>query len=208
MSSTSADASIPGLPPLTWTHGTGSHSFDEETGRLTLVSAAGADWSNDATGGPQQHDSTSLVFAPPSERFALSARVRVDGVRSTFDAGALTIWSDRDHWAKLCFEYSPQGEAMVVSVVTNTFSDDVNSTIVESGEVFLRISSLGAGAWAFHASTDGGSWSFVRLFRLGEGASPARVGFMSQAPMGSSCTAVFDRISLEDAAPADLRNGA
>lgn len=208
MSTTPAETRITGLPPLSWTHGAGIHSLDDAAGRLTLVSDAGADWSNDATGGPQQHRATSLSFTPPAGPFTLSARVRVGGIRTTYDAAVLTIWHDRDHWAKLCFEYSPQGEAMVVSVVTDAFSDDVNSSVVLSDAIFLRVTSIGDGAWAFHASDDGVVWTFVRLFRLRGGDAAVRVGFMSQAPMGPDCTAEFDEITLREGAPADLRNGA
>lgn len=57
--------------------------------------------------GDRQHQAASLAFAAPSAPFMLSAKVSVHGDRTTFDAGALSIWSDKDHWAKLCFENSP-----------------------------------------------------------------------------------------------------
>ena len=57
-------------------------------------------------------------------------------------------------WAKLCFEYSPQREPMVVSVVTRGLSDDCNSFVVDGATVWLRIARVGS-AFAFHASTDG-----------------------------------------------------
>ena len=80
------------------------------------------DWTNDATGADQQHAAASLAFLAPTQPFVLSARITVEGRRTTFDAGALSLWSDQDHWAKVCFESSPQGEAMVVSVVTHRYS--------------------------------------------------------------------------------------
>ena len=115
------------------------------------------------------------------------------------------LWVDADHWAKLCFEYSPQGEAMVVSVVTNGFSDDCNSTLVAEDHVYLRVSRVGAG-WAFHSSPDAEQWSFVRLFRLNTDL-PISVGFLSQAPLGDSCVASFEDIELASTAPSDLRDG-
>ena len=69
----------------------------------------------------------------------------------------------------------------------------------------LRVVRTGP-AWAFHASRDGETWEFVRLFRL-YSALPVRVGFLAQAPLGTTCTAVFDRIALDDTAPGDLRDG-
>lgn len=194
---------VAGLPELTWTTTSGQAVIDE-SGSLVLTSAQGVDWSNDSLGAARQHDATALAFAAP-ESFSLSSRVTVSGARTTFDAGALVLWADVDHWAKLCFEYSPLGEAMVVSVVTNGYSDDCNSTIVESDHVYLRVSRIGSG-WAFHSSPDGERWAFVRLFRL-ETDLPVRAGFLSQAPFGESCAASFGEITLADTVPADLRDG-
>ncbi|HKP05730.1 MAG TPA: DUF1349 domain-containing protein [Microbacterium sp.] len=198
---------VGGLPELEWTHAPSLARFDEADGALELTCAAGVDWTNDATGAPPQHKASSLSFVAPDSPFTLEARVEVAGERTTFDAGVLTIWHDSDHWAKLCFEYSPQGEAMVVSVVTRGLSDDVNSAVVTDDAVWLRIGYLGGNVWAFHASRDGIRWDFVRLFSLAGGAAPVRVGFMAQAPLGESCTARFDEIVLRSALLSDLRDG-
>jgi regulation of enolase protein 1 (concanavalin A-like superfamily) len=193
---------LPGLPPLRWTGEPGRATFAE--GTLELVASAGVDWSNDATGGPAQQRATALAFETPGQ-FSLSARVSVVPPRSTFDAAALALWADRDHWAKLCFEFSPHGQAMVVSVVTNDYSDDVNSVLVPRDSVWLRIVRVGP-AWAFHASSDGQRWEFVRLFRLAT-ELPVQAGFLAQAPLGQRCEARFDRIALSDSVPRDLRDG-
>jgi regulation of enolase protein 1 (concanavalin A-like superfamily) len=194
---------VDGLPPLTWSNEPGQ-AEQPEPGTLKLIAAAGSDWTNDAFGGPQQHAATSLGFTPDRD-FSLSARAHVQHPRTTFDAAVLAIWGDRDHWAKLCFEFSPQGQAMVVSVVTNGYSDDCNSTIVTDAHAFLRVTRAGAG-WAFHSSRDGIRWDFVRVFRL-EFAGPVIVGFMAQTPMGQACVAAFDKIEYHAVVPTDLRNG-
>lgn len=195
---------LPALPSLSWTNGPGAATVEGDV--LQLIAAPGVDWTNDALGGPQQHAATSLAFDAPAGDFVLSARVQVAGERSTFDAGALALWSDRDHWAKLCFEYSPQGQPMVVSVVTERFSDDVNSAPVDDPHVFLRLARVGS-AFAFHASVDGERWDFVRLFRLAEGSGRFRVGFLAQAPLGDTCVARFDQISYAERTLGDLRDG-
>ena len=192
------------LPPLTWSNGDGEVAFNKEEGALTLTAARGVDWSNDSLGGEQQHRATSLGFLAPPE-FALSARAVVQTPRTTFDAAVLAVWGDRDHWAKLCFEFSPQGEAMIVSVVTNEYSDDCNSTVVFGSSTYLRVARVGQ-AWAFHSSDDGQNWRFVRLFRL-DFDGPISVGFMSQAPMGTACASVFDQIVYTGTVPGDLRDG-
>lgn len=198
-----------GLPPLAWTNDEGIAAVQDGGDTLVLRAAEGTDWSNDALGGSTQHGATALAFPAPGsgspDPFSLSARATVGSERTTFDAAALALWGDNDHWAKLCFEYSPQGQAMVVSVVTNGYSDDCNSTLIPDASVFLRVTRIGA-AWAFHASPDGRDWRFVRLFRL-DFTGPISVGFLAQAPHGTTCVAVFDRIVYSSEVPADLRNG-
>ncbi|SEI79258.1 hypothetical protein SAMN04487917_102445 [Arthrobacter sp. yr096] len=195
---------VAGLPPLEWTSSPGHASYDQTEGTLTLTAAPGVDWTNDSLGGEAQHGATALGFRAPSA-FSLSARVLVSSPRTTFDAGVLALWADSEHWAKLCFEYSPQGEAMVVSVVTNQYSDDSNGPVWTAPWVYLRVSRVGP-AWAFHSSADGREWSFVRLFRL-DTEKPVHVGFMSQAPMGDSCEARFDSIEFSETSPENLRDG-
>jgi len=194
--------SIQGVPALSWSNGTGIASVDGDA--LLLTASARTDWTNDAFGGAQQHGATSLGFESTGD-FALSARVGVRSVRTTFDAAVLAIWGDRDHWAKLCFEFSPQGEAMIVSVVTNEYSDDCNSTVVAGDLAYLRVTRSGQG-WAFHSSIDGVEWTFVRVFRL-SWDGPVSVGFMAQAPNGEECVAAFDEIEYGTTVTADFRDG-
>ena len=132
--------------------------------------------------------------------FLLSARVEVDFV-SAFDAGALVLWGDEQTWAKLAFECSPAIEPMVVSVVTRGISDDCNSVVVDGNAVWLRIARI-APAYAFHMSTDGERWSFVRHFRLD---GDLQVGFEAQSPTGGGCTARFSEIRFEAATLSELR---
>lgn len=196
---------VAGLPALAWTHGEGRAVYDTERAELTLTSAAGVDWFHDPRSEQKLQEATSWVFSPVEGDFTLSVRARVVGPRTTFDAAVLTLWADAEHWAKLCFEYSPQGEAMVVSVVTDHYSDDSNGSVVVGDEVHLRVARLGP-AWAFHFSTDGSRWHFVRAFRLHTPA-PVSVGFMAQAPTGPPCTVRFDQIRYSGQTLADLRDG-
>jgi regulation of enolase protein 1 (concanavalin A-like superfamily) len=136
--------------------------------------------------------------------FRLSARVTVD-FAGIYDAGVLILHMSDSVWAKLCFEYSPQREPMVVSVVTRGVSDDCNSFVVDSASVWLRAARIGQ-AFAFHASTDGGRWEFIRHFALDD-ADETSAGFAAQSPKGDGCTVTFDQIAYEAAGPDDLRSG-
>jgi uncharacterized protein len=144
------------------------------------------------------------LVGDPRGDFLLSARVTVD-FAATYDAGVLFLYAGDGVWAKLCFEYSPQREPMIVSVVTRGVSDDCNSFVVDGVSVWLRIARLGA-AYAFHASTDGVTWSFVRYFALEATGEPA-VGFAVQSPTGDGCAVTFDEIAYRAERLSDLRSG-
>lgn len=150
-------------------------------------------------------NAVTLLGDPGDGDFQLSARVTV-GFRGTYDAGVLLLWSDERTWAKLCFERSPHAEHMVVSVVTRDTSDDANGFVVDGDTVHLRVSRIGR-VFAFHASTDGARWSFVRAFTLGDAGLTARVGFEGQSPVGDGCSARFDDIRFERRTLGDLRDG-
>ena len=88
---TDSHLALDALPPLSWVPVEGEGSVDQSTQTLTLRSAGGVDWTNDATGGEQQHRAASLAFVAPPTPFMLSAEVFVDSEHTTFDAGALSI---------------------------------------------------------------------------------------------------------------------
>jgi regulation of enolase protein 1 (concanavalin A-like superfamily) len=183
------------LPPVSWKGGDGA---------LTATAGPRTDLFIDPDGGAPKLTAPRLLATAPAGDFTFSARVGVD-FATDFDAGVLLLHATDEAWAKLCFEYSPQGEAMVVSVVTRGVSDDANAFVVDGGEVWLRISRRG-GAYAFHASEDGQLWQFVRQFALPEPA-PVRVGLAPQSPTGEGCTVTFDEIRFAAERLEDLRSG-
>jgi hypothetical protein len=151
-------------------------------------------------------DAPRLLGAVGDGDFRLLARVR-PGLAAAGDAGALHLHlGDRD-WAKLCLEHS-SGLATICSVVTRGHSDDANAFVVEEDSYWLRLSRTG-NAYAFHASADGETWTFVRVFTLGteKERAAARVGFLVQSPTGEGCGAVFDRIAFAAGGVEDLRDG-
>jgi uncharacterized protein len=193
---------VPGvLARFHWLGAPVDASLDDRA--LSIAAGARTDWFIDPGSGQVMLNAPALV-APLAGDFTLSARVEA-AMQSTFDAGALVLWQDERTWAKLAFEFSPAGQAMVVSVVTRGESDDCNSMAVNSPEVWLRVAAIG-GAQAFHASTNGHDWQFVRHFRL-SAAATAEVGFEAQSPFGQGCRARFSQIEHSTRTLADLRNG-
>jgi regulation of enolase protein 1 (concanavalin A-like superfamily) len=195
---------IAALSDLTWQGAPVSCDYDPERQRLSITARAGTDWFNNPLTGARDHSAAALLFDREGD-FTLSARVSV-GFGDTFDAGVLCLRQSEEQWAKLCFEYSPQGQPMVVSVVTRDLSDDANSVVVGSGSVYLRVARIGS-AYAFHYSQDGSYWHFVRLFRLGGPGAAMRVGFLAQAPGRTDCTSTFEAITLTRTTLGDLRSG-
>jgi regulation of enolase protein 1 (concanavalin A-like superfamily) len=193
---------LPELPmPLAWLRE--PEAWSSDGGALTIGAGGRTDWFVDPGGAESVLDAPALIGLPPDRDFTLAARVRVDAA-ATFDAGVLFVHADDRTWAKLCLERSPQGELMIVSVVTRGVSDDCNSQPCDGGEAWLRVARLGE-AFAFHASAVGERWELVRYFALAP--NEVSVGFEAQSPTGAGCIATFAEISYEGRRLADLRDG-
>ena len=150
-------------------------------------------------------NAATLLSDAQAGDFQFSARVTVD-FASTFDAGVLLLWRDERHWGKLCFEFSPAGEPMVVSVVCRGVSDDANAFVVPGRSVWLRVSRIDR-VYAYHASLDGKTWQMIRVFTLDGDTAGDRVGFEGQSPTGDGCRVTFDEIRYLPERLADLRDG-
>lgn len=194
--------SLPTLPAaLTWLRAPVRSALDAQA--LTIEAGALTDTFIDPRGAVDIADAPVALFTPPDAEFVFQARVAVD-FRAMYDAGVIFIHGDSTHWAKLCFEFSPQDEPMIVSVVTRDSSDDCNSVVIDGREVYLRVSRNGL-SWAFHYSRDGKVWRMVRTFR----AQPAetRIGFSAQSPRGQACQVRFTEIEWRQGGVADIRSG-
>jgi regulation of enolase protein 1 (concanavalin A-like superfamily) len=194
---------LPGLPPMRWVNEPSAWSLDD--GGLQITAPAGAELFTDPSTGIRDSSAPRLLAdVSHLDRYRLSTRVAVD-FASTFDAGVLVLWAAPDRFAKFCFEYSPQGEPMAVSVVTRGVSDDANGFSVNDRALWMRIAKIGP-TYAFHASTDGTTWQFVRHFELDGDPAPA-VGFLAQSPTGQGCTVRYTDIRFDEQPLTDLRDG-
>ncbi len=195
---------IPPLPvPLRWL--VQPESWESGDGSLGITAGPHCDLFVDPDGSPSAGlASPPMLVFEPSGDFALSAQIGVD-FASAYDAGVLLLYRDEACWAKLCFERSPQGQPMVVSVVTRRVSDDCNHFAVEGNRVWLRIA-RGGDCFAFHASTDGDVWQLVRYFAFDD-PTGVSVGFEAQSPTGEGCRVRFDEIRYDAGRVTDLRVG-
>jgi regulation of enolase protein 1 (concanavalin A-like superfamily) len=201
---------LPALPfPIISSH-PGVWRRDDQSGAVVAAAPAHTDlYLNPAGAGGADAESmlnaATLLGLPPAGDLQLSARVTVD-FRSRYDAGVLLLWADERHWGKFCFEFSPAGEPMVVSVVTRGVSDDANAFVVPERSVWLRVSRIDS-VYAYHASTDAKTWTMVRVFSLGAAVTGHWIGFEAQSPTGDGCTVTFDDIRFSRQRLEDLRDG-
>ena len=155
----------------------------------------------DPISAPAVRPAPLLVGPAPAGDLTWEAHVVLDG-DALFDAAGLFVYVDDDHWAKLAVEVTAAGPT-IVSVVTDTYSDDCNSTVLAQPSALLRLACVGE-AIAFHASEGGGRWELVRVFRA-PGAAP-RIGFVCQAPTGAGCTGTFGAIAFTGRSLGDVRD--
>lgn len=197
---------IPALPfPLAWEDAVEPPKWQVTEAGLEATAAAGTDWYVYAPEPSHAPTSGARLLGPaPEGDWQFSAKITVD-FNGTYDAGTLFLLADENHWSKLCFEYSPDEQGMVVSVVTRGVSDDANAWIVEGDSVWMRISRVGEG-FVFHASPDGHRWEFVRCFGFNID-TPIKTGFAVQAPEGQGCNVQFTDITFKQQTLNDLRNG-
>jgi uncharacterized protein len=206
---------VPGVPFPLAPSSEGLWRVDEAAGSVTVLAqprtdifidpVSGSAGASAALNAESMLNAATLLGDVPEGDFQFSARVTV-GFASAFDAGVLLIWLDERHWGKLCFEFSPAGEPMVVSVVCRGVSDDANAFTVPARSAWLRVSRIDR-AYAYHASLDGKTWQMIRVFALDDETSHDRIGFEGQSPTGDGCSATFDEIRFRPARLADLRDG-
>jgi regulation of enolase protein 1 (concanavalin A-like superfamily) len=189
-----APASIPGLPsPSSWQNLPTSWHFDTDGKVLTIAAGAKTDWFVDPFDGTVANSAPILLFKPDAD-YVLSTKVTIN-FANKWDAGALMLWGDDHHWAKLSYEFSPGSVPTLVTVVTRGLSDDCNSKELKNNSAYLRIAKS-ARTYIFYFSEDGREWQILRTFSL-DTEMPIRVGFEAQSPAGTGAVAKFSAITYE-----------
>jgi regulation of enolase protein 1 (concanavalin A-like superfamily) len=184
---------IQGLPgALKWQNTPRSWQIDDKN--VLIISAnAKTDWFVDPFDGTVANNAPILLFTPDSD-YVLSAQVTLQ-FDTKWDAGALMLWGDDHHWAKLSFEFSAERKPTLVTVVTRGLSDDCNSVDLPGDSVYLRMAKSGR-TYVFYFSLDGRNWQILRTFSL-DTELPIRAGFEAQSPAGSGAIAKFSSITYD-----------
>ena len=143
-----------------------------------------------------------VLFAPTGD-FTLKAKISAQLI-GIYDVGALVVFADDQHWAKLCFENSARREATVVTVVTRERSDDSNSETIASPFVYMAVARKGS-EYTMHFSRDGQQWRLARHFQLSTPVG-ARVGFAAHTESNSHFASEFSEIVYRAKAPKSMRH--
>lgn len=172
---------------------------------LRIVSPGNTDLYTTSDGGFVTNKSPRLLFRPDSS-FILTAKIKLE-FKSKWDAGALIIYNDSNHYAKFCFEKDFEGQQRIVTVVCNEVADDCNSMPIKGNEIYYRIAgSSKSNTFNLYYSENGEKWFGVRGFRLNR-TDNLRIGFSAQSPTGDGCSVEFSEIDLQERKLKDFWKG-
>lgn len=171
-------------------------------GGLRIVVPACVDYFQDPAG-VASADSAPYLWLPVTGNFTARAHIR-HSFASTYDAGAIMVRQDAQHWAKLCFEATDFGTRAVVSVVTDGHSDDANGVDVQVSDIWLQVVRR-ENLLAMHYSLDGVTWHMVRYFGLT--LRETQVGLVAQCPVGQGAVIDWLSFTLGADVPANMRAG-
>jgi len=170
---------------------------------LLIAATKGSDLFVNPDGTKIADNAPRALFMPVGD-FIFSAKVRADFQRE-FDGGALLVYADRSHWAKLLFEFAKNGKPGVSSTVAKGVGDDAHHGAVQGQVIYLKIARR-QDMFVFYTSPDGARWNMVRTFALAP-AARVKVGFSSQSPVGDSFAAEFTDIRFRSAGFTDYWQG-
>ncbi len=137
--------------------------------------------------------------------FVAITRVQPD-FTSMWNAAALMVYWDAQHWIKFAFENSDATGPSIVSVVTREKSDDANGVILRDAEaIWLKMVRKG-NLYSMHWSRDGKEYRMARLAAMPE-ARVIKVGIEAQCPVGPGARHGFSFFSLENKTVKDIRKG-
>lgn len=160
---------------------------------LTMVAGEKTDMFRDPNVTYNTDTAPKLLFKADDD-FVLSTAIE-HAFANKWDAGCIVIKSDSLNWVKFCFEKDYTGAHRVVSVVTKNISDDCNSVEINGNKVFYKMAKAGNVVTLYY-STEGTNWFLVRHLQF-DTKPGFTVGFLAQAPVGTTCEVKFSQIKYE-----------
>ena len=171
--------------------------------KLSLTANKGTDLYTKPDGSSTIDTAPRMLFLPKGD-FIFSAKVSARFM-GTYDGGALMVYSDNIHWAKVVFELSKFNKVLVSSMVTKLAGDDAYHSTTTRDSIYLKIA-RNKDFFVFYSSEDGTNWNYIRSFEL-KTTTPIKVGFAAQSPESGNFSAIFSDVKFKDATFKDFWQG-
>lgn len=172
---------------------------------ITISSGAKSDFFNAPDGTLSAANAPLLLKEIDNTKpFTFTAKVEPE-LSTTYDAGAIYLFYNKDLWQKFAFEMDERGVTRLVTVRTINTSDDNNHNSIAEGQVYMKISS-DTQTVGFYYSIDGQTWHLARLYR-NEYPQKIYLALSSQSPIGKGINSHFTEIALKDSSITDFRLG-
>lgn len=166
----------------------GSVSFRDHA--VEITAKKGTDLFTDTQGKTHANNTPRVLFQPAGD-FVFSAKVAAS-LGAPYDGGALIVYADDHHWAKLLFERFQSGKIGVATTVTSATGDDAYHGTRAAEHQYLKIARRGD-SYVFYSSENGAEWNFLRHFSL-KADTLVKVGFSAQAPTSNGLTVTFSDV--------------
>lgn len=171
---------------------------------LVITASAETDFFNDPENG-KVTATAPYLYKEITGDFIATILVEPD-LSSVWNAAALFLYIDQDHWIKFGFENSDATGPSLVSVVTRNRSDDSNGVILKGeAKIWLRLIRK-RDLYAMHWSRDGQIFKMARLAHL-PASETVRIGLEAQCPVGETAIHRFLQFSIQKKTVKDLRKG-
>lgn len=161
--------------------------------KIIMVANKGTDLFTNTTGEKSADKSPRILFEPSGD-FIFSAKVSGD-FTSAYSGGALMVYANGQHWAKLLFERFKSGYNGIASTVTNTSGDDAYHGTRQAQSYYLKVARHDT-SYVFYSSSNGKKWNFERHFSL-ENNTQVQIGFMAQSPLATAQQVSFSDIQFK-----------
>ena len=139
------------------------------------------------------------VFQMETEEKYFSFVVRTDFTESyhRFDQCGIVMYLDSENWLKASVEYENGEYQHLGSVVTNNGYSDWATTAIDAGikTMWYRFSRR-EDDYCIECSTDGVTFSQMRICHMHKGGGKIRVGIYACSPEDSSFKAVFSNMQI------------
>ena len=180
---------------LNWTRKPADYTITED--RIEIVTAPHTDlWQR--TYYHFRNDNAPVLQMETDEKFfSFTVKTEFTDSHHRFDQCGIVLYLDSDNWLKGSIEYENEAFQHLGSVVTNHGYSDWATTAIDASvkSMWYRLSRR-EDDYCIECSTDGETFSQMRVCHLIEGGEKIRFGIYACSPEDSSFKAVFTHFDL------------